>query len=132
MLALGVVAAVVVARRWIDVVEVRGGSMMPTLLPGDRLLVTRLAGDPTAGEVVLAPDPRAPHRELVKRVAAIEGGRVALRGDNAPASTDARTFGELDASAIRWRVALRYWPPDRIGLVPRHSPAVPLATGGGD
>ena len=131
-LALGVAAAISVWRRWVDVVEVRGRSMAPTLLPGDRLLVTRLAGDPAAGEVVLAPDPRAPHRELVKRVAEIEGGRVILRGDNPRASTDARTFGDLEASAIRWRVALRYWPPDRIGLVPRRSPDVDLATGGVD
>ena len=33
------IAAGVAASRWLDVVEVRGGSMAPSLLPGDRLLV---------------------------------------------------------------------------------------------
>ncbi|MGZ8563031.1 MAG: S26 family signal peptidase, partial [Candidatus Limnocylindria bacterium] len=33
------VAAGVAASRWLDVVEVHGGSMAPALLPGDRLLV---------------------------------------------------------------------------------------------
>ena len=32
-------AAAVAGGRWLDVVEVRGRSMAPTLLPGDRLLV---------------------------------------------------------------------------------------------
>jgi nickel-type superoxide dismutase maturation protease len=109
-LVLGLVVATVVARRWLDVVAVRGQSMSPTLRPGDRLLVARLARSPVPGEIVLAPDPRAPWRELVKRVAGVDGSNVVLRGDNPVASTDARTFGSLPASAVRWRVVLRYWP----------------------
>ena len=109
-LILGLVAVAVIARRWLDVVEVRGQSMSPTLLPGDRLLVARLVRAPMPGELVLAPDPRASSRELVKRVAGVGGSNVVLRGDNPVASTDARTFGSLPASAVRWRVVLRYWP----------------------
>ena len=109
-LVLGLVAAALVARRWLDVVEVRGQSMSPTLRPGDRLLVARLARAPMPGEIVLAPDPRAPRRELVKRVAAVDGSNVVLRGDNPVASTDARTFGRLPPSAVTGRVVLRYWP----------------------
>ena len=80
------VAAVAAARRWLDVVEVRGRSMAPTLLPGDRLLVVR-AG-PRPGAIVLALDPREPRRELVKRVASIDPDEIALRGDNSSVSTD--------------------------------------------
>jgi signal peptidase I len=101
------VAGLAAARRRLDVVEVRGRSMAPTLLPGDRLLVARAA--PRLGDVVLASDRRHPPRELIKRVAALERGEVWLRGDNAVASTDARAaVGE-----VRWRAVLRYWPPSR-------------------
>ena len=113
------VLAVVVALllRRVDVVEVRGRSMAPALLPGDRLLVARL-GTPRVGDVVLAFDPRDPRRELVKRVSGLEGGRVTLRGDNRSQSTDARTFGALPQNSVGWRVVGRYWPADRIGRVP--------------
>jgi nickel-type superoxide dismutase maturation protease len=108
--ALVLVAGAIVVRRRVDVVLVRGRSMSPTLLPGDRLLVTRLSRPPRPGEIVLAPDPRESGRELVKRVAGVDGSNIVLRGDNVLASTDARTFGSLPASDVRWRVALRYWP----------------------
>jgi nickel-type superoxide dismutase maturation protease len=97
------------ARRWLDVVEVRGRSMAPTLLPGDRLLVVRMHRAPRVGEVVLAPDPREPRRELVKRVAGVAAGGIELRGDNVAASSDARVAPDR----IRWRAVLRYWPTNR-------------------
>jgi nickel-type superoxide dismutase maturation protease len=110
------IAAATVARRWLDVVEVRGRSMAPTLLPGDRLLVVRAR--PRVGDVVLAPDPRGPRRELIKRVAAADARDLTLRGDNPEASTDARTFGAVPAAAVGWRAIGRYWPADRIGAIP--------------
>ena len=105
--------AVVAARR-LDVVVVRGRSMAPTLLPGDRLVAARLTRSPRRGEIVLAADPREPGRELVKRVSSVTGGRVALRGDDPAASTDGRTFGDLRADTMRWRVIARCWPPGRL------------------
>lgn len=121
--------AVLAARRRLDVVEVRGRSMAPALLPGDRLLVARV-GSPRVGDVVLAADPRDPRRELVKRVSGLDAPSVTLRGDNAAASTDARTFGTLPRSAVRWRVIGRYWPPDRIGPVPPAPRIEPFEEGG--
>lgn len=114
-LTLGV-AGVLVLRRF-DVVEVRGRSMAPTLLPGDRLVVAW--SRPRVGDVVLAADPRAPERELIKRVGRISTRGVELLGDNPAASTDARTFGRLPHGAVRWRVLGRTWPPGRIGPVAR-------------
>lgn len=116
--ALAAIASL--ARPWVDLVEVRGRSMAPALLPGDLLLVERwtyLRRRPFPGEVVLVRDPRLPRRELVKRVAATDGAFVMLRGDASDASTDSRTFGGLPIEAVRWRVGLRYWPPARIGTV---------------
>jgi nickel-type superoxide dismutase maturation protease len=101
--------------RRLDVVEVRGRSMAPTLLPGDRLLVARSGGRFRVGDVVLAPDPRNPARELVKRVRAMDGRGVMLRGDNPALSTDARTFGAVPPDRVRWRVMMRIWPPSRTG-----------------
>ena len=119
-LALGAgVAAVAFARRWLDVVEVQGGSMAPTLLPGEWLLVERRSYSrrrPRVGEIVLATDPRHPSRELIKRVAALnaDAGLVELAGDAPAASTDSRTFGAVPVSGVRWRVIGRYYPPGRI------------------
>lgn len=114
-----VLAAVTASLAWrrLDVVTVRGTSMAPTLLPGERLLVVRGVRPPRVGEVVLATDPREPGRELVKRVVDVRGGQVTLRGDSPAASTDSRAFGTLPEDATRWRVLLRYWPPLRIGRV---------------
>lgn len=106
-----------VARRWFDAVEVRGRSMAPTLLPGDRLLVVA-GGPPHTSDIVLAADPRDPGRELIKRVASFDAFGVTLRGDNPAFSTDARAFGPVPAEAIRWRAVLRYWPLGRIGPIP--------------
>jgi len=113
LLAFG--AVVLLARR-VDVVEVRGTSMAPALLPGDRLLVARLR--PRAGDVVLARDPRHPARELVKRMAWADGRGIHLRGDDPAASTDGRTFGALRPAAVQWRAVGRIWPPRRIGRIP--------------
>lgn len=107
--------------RALDAVEVAGTSMAPALEPGDRLLVeswTFRRRAPLPGDVVLAADPREPDRELVKRVVAVGDAGIFLRGDN-PASTDSRTFGAIRADAVRWRAAFRYWPPRRVGRVPR-------------
>ena len=123
-------AAAVAALRRLDAVEVEGSSMAPALLPGDRLLVeswTFRRRAPRPGEVVLAGDPRAPSRELTKRVAAVRDGTLDLRGDLPPFSTDSRQFGPVPASTVRWRVAVRYWPPARFGPVP--VVPIPLARG---
>ena len=125
-----VVATALVVRRHIDVVEVRGRSMVPALRPRDRLIATRLSRPPRPGEIVIAPDPRAPGRELVKRVVAAGRSGVVLRGDNVAWSTDARAFGPVPASAIEWRVAVRYWPLDRAGRVPTAGPFAPVDEGG--
>ena len=114
------IGAGVAASRWLDVVEVRGGSMAPTLLPGDRLVVesrTFTRRPPRAGEVVLAADPRQGERELIKRVASVDplSATADLRGDAPEASTDSRVFGAIPLSEIRWRAAFRYWPPHRAG-----------------
>ena len=120
LVALGV-------RRWLDVVEVRGRSMAPTLLPGDRLVVARLP--PRAGDVVLATDQRDPSRELIKRVASIDRFGVTMRGDNPAESTDGRAFGASPQEDVQWRALVRYWPLARAGGLP---PRPAIADEGGE
>jgi len=127
-LALGVAAGMAIGRRWLDVVEVRGSSMEPTLIPGDRLLVeshSYVSRAPRPGEVVLAADPRQLDRELIKRVASIDevASSAKLRGDAPEASTDSREFGAVPLSTIQWRAVFRYWPPQRAGRLEAVEPA---------
>lgn len=132
-LLVGMAAAGTILRR-LDVVEVAGSSMAPTLLPGDRLLVesfTYARRAPLEGEIVLAHDPRLPSRELVKRVAGTGEGTLELRGDAASTSTDSRAFGPVPLDQVTWRAVMRYWPPGRIGRIgSSRSAPIPDAAGG--
>jgi len=109
-------------RSWRARVAVEGGSMRPTLEPGDWLLVDPGAyrdTPPAVGDLVLVPDPREPSRLLVKRVAEVhdEGRELYVRGDAAAASTDSRTFGSVRTSGVEGRPWFRYWPPSRLGRI---------------
>jgi len=59
--------------------------MYPTLAPGERVLFDTLAyrlGRPQRGDVVLARHPTRPSTKLVKRIAAVQGHRVTVEGDD--------------------------------------------------
>ncbi len=99
-------------------VEVVGESMVPTLLPGDRLLVSGLAAS-RCGDLVAVEDPERAGLVLVKRLAARQGDRLWVAGDNIAASRDSRQFGPLDRAALWGRVVYRYHPAERAGWVRR-------------
>jgi signal peptidase I len=108
---------------------VSGSSMVPTLLPGDRVLVDRMlyASDlppslvrllpvraPIRGDVVLARSPDDGRSKLIKRCVALSGDRIGpglvppgavwLEGDHAADSRDSRAFGAVDRQALAGRV----------------------------
>jgi nickel-type superoxide dismutase maturation protease len=112
--ALLTAAVVTVVIRRMGRVEVEGDSMLPTLVPGDRLVVVRRRRA-RPGDLVTLPDPRQPGRVMVKRVAQVTAGGVVVRGDNPHASTDSRSFGPVPAASIRGRVVYRYSPEHRRG-----------------
>jgi len=124
VVALALVGLTVALVRPLRRVEVVGGSMAPTFLPGDRLLVLApLPGRPVRaapGDVVAVADPRDRSRILVKRVVAVDraAGTVEVRGDDPSASTDSRHFGPVPRRALIGRVVHRYGPPGRSGPGP--------------
>jgi inner membrane protease subunit 1 len=93
--------------------------MVPTLLPGDRVLLWRGLGPlrppVRVGDLVAVADPRDPDRVMVKRVAGRVGSEVLVHGDNEGASTDSRHFGPVGIATIRGRVVYRYHPEERRG-----------------
>ncbi|HEX2316574.1 MAG TPA: nickel-type superoxide dismutase maturation protease [Thermomonospora sp.] len=100
------------------VVEVTGDSMLPTLRPGD-LLVVRRGGRPVrAGDVVVARHPDDPGRPIVKRAVHREGDGWWLESDNqrAPGRQDSWDFGAVPDRLVLGRVVARYWPPSRVSL----------------
>ena len=93
-------------------VAVEGGSMAPTLEPGDFLVAVR-ARRLRPGVLAVLEHPDRPGFEMVKRLVRASGGAWWVEGDRAEGSTDSRSFGWVSASSIRGRAVLRYWPPGR-------------------
>lgn len=120
LVAAGVTAAYRAGRRFRRF-AISGTSMLPTLRPGDWVLVDQQAYRarlPRRGHIVVARDPRQPERHLVKRVSSVDlHGAVRLAGDNAESSTDSRDFGAIPAEFVSGRVRWRYWPAKRAGAV---------------
>ncbi len=107
-------------RSWHGRIAVLGGSMAPTLQPGDWLLAdpdAYLDTSPVPGDLVLVADPREPSRLLIKRVGEVHGDELFVVGDEAAASTDSRAFGPVAVTAVEGRPWFRYWPPRRLGRV---------------
>ena len=103
-------------------VEVAGGSMEPTLHPGDYLVATK-ASVIRPGALVVVARPGGRSLEVVKRVVGVPGDRCEGRllqsaeywvvGDRPDQSTDSRLFGPVRKADIKGIVRLRYWPSSR-------------------
>ena len=98
-------------------IEVKGPSMIPTLAPGERLLVVPRWRRLARGDLVALRDPEVPSRLLVKRVEAVSPDGVVVRGDNEGASRDSRDFGAVRPGSIVGMAVYRYHPPTRAGVL---------------
>jgi len=61
---------------------VEGSSMFPTLMQGDRLIVSRLSyllGEPDRGDIIVFQYPYGPERDFVKRIIGLPGETVAIQ-----------------------------------------------------
>lgn len=90
--------------------------MEPTLRDGDWLLVDT-AAKPSVGDLVVARDPRAAERLLIKRVAASRADGLRLAGDHAAHAPESEWLGPVAREAVVGRPWLRYWPLRRFGRV---------------
>jgi nickel-type superoxide dismutase maturation protease len=109
LLLFGLSASVALALRR-SLVEVRGPSMEPTLWPGDRLVTLparRRWLHP--GQVVVLDDPLDASHQVIKRITAVTGDHVHVRGDDPRRSTDGRRWGPVPAASVR-RIAVTRWP----------------------
>ena len=118
------VVAFVRAKRFV----VWGESMLPTILPGERVLVDTLAyrfgRRPVAGDVVLASHPARPTLTMLKRVGGVPGDEMEgwtlgedeywLLGDMPEFSTDSRELGPVGSGDIVGRAWVVYWPPGAV------------------
>lgn len=77
-----------------DLYLVSSDSMIPTLLPGDRLLVVRHAAGqlPKRGDVIVFSYPREPQRLYVKRVIGLPGEKITYHGDRLAVDDEAFSY----------------------------------------
>ena len=67
----------------VRVIDVKGSSMLPTLVNKDKMIVSKLFFKPKAGDVVvLKKDEYDPNKALVKRIIATEGQAINIDFDN--------------------------------------------------
>ncbi len=91
--------------------RIEGKSMLPTVSPGERVLVNKAAywlRSPRPGDLVVVRDPRLPSRWLLKRLEAPSDDGWLVAGDNEDASTDSRAFGPVPRRLIAGKVWFRY------------------------
>jgi signal peptidase I len=96
--------------------DVPTGSMKPTILEGDRIVVNKLAydlkvpfttwhvaewGGPTNGDVVVCLSPKDGIR-LVKRVIGVPGDSVAMRGNRLLVNDRASVYTPLAPASVPW------------------------------
>jgi signal peptidase I len=123
LVLVAVALAVTLATRFLAMPwTVAGGSMEPTLSSGDRVWIdvwTLRHRPPRVGEIVLLDGPGG--QALVKRVArppaGVGPGSVWVLGDAPAVSRDSRQFGAVPSTAVRGRVAWRFWPARKAGPV---------------
>jgi nickel-type superoxide dismutase maturation protease len=95
-------------------VLVDGPSMLPTLRPGDCLLVRRQRAV-RPGDVVVARFAVRPGVLVVKRAVRRADDGWWVEGDNPVVADDSRRYGTAE---VVGRVLLRWWPLADVGRVP--------------
>lgn len=94
-LSIALIICVVIFAFFIRFIDVRGTSMHPTLLNGDKMLVSGLFYEPQAGDVVVfKKDEYSPDRALVKRVIATEGQVINIDFDRGIVYVDGQPIEE--------------------------------------
>ncbi|WP_344258961.1 nickel-type superoxide dismutase maturation protease [Streptomyces sodiiphilus] len=93
----------------VGLAEVYNPSMLPTLRPGDRLLL-RYGGRVRPGDVIVVRHPFQHDLLIVKRAVERRPGGWWVRGDNPRVTNDSREFGAVPADLVMARALLRLRP----------------------
>ena len=64
---------------WVEAFKIPSGSMIPTLLTGDHIWISKTARTPSRGDVIVFRYPKEPDKDFIKRVVAIGGDSIELR-----------------------------------------------------
>ena len=92
----------------IFIMTVRGQSMTPFAVQGQRVVVRRLLFQkPRIGDVVVAQHPQR-NAMLLKRITNIQNNAYCIEGDNPARSTDSRHFGAVSEKHIIGKV-IKVW-----------------------
>ncbi|WP_240610900.1 signal peptidase I [Ammonifex thiophilus] len=84
-LVIAVILAVVIRAFILQPFYIPSGSMIPTLLQGDRILVAKFAywfKDPQRGDIIVFHYPLNPRKDYIKRVIGVGGDVVELRDNH--------------------------------------------------
>lgn len=87
----------------LTVFRVEDRSMEPKMKAGDYLIVSRMYGKLSVGDVVVLRHPEK-SMNIVKRISAIDGFDISVAGDNAERSEDSRSFGSISRHKILGKV----------------------------
>ena len=93
-IAIALILALLVRTFIVQAFKIPTGSMRPTLLEGDRILVSKFIyrfQEPEAGEVIVFKYPEDPKRDFIKRFIAKGGQRVEIR--NGQLFVDGKVLG---------------------------------------
>lgn len=75
--------------------------MLPTLKPGQNVLIRCWFYQPKVGDIVVIKQNK---RNIIKRIQKIQGYKYFVEGDNEKESTDSRTFGPIFKQEIVGKV----------------------------
>jgi signal peptidase I len=99
LISLIVVAGAVATLVFIRFVRIQAGSMMNTIIPGDRVMSIRYLGGLERGDIVAFKLPTKPQIQYIKRVIGLPGETILLRGTkvfiDGKELSEARTFVDL-------------------------------------
>lgn len=93
------------------VIDVVGQSMLPTLEPGDKIVITRFAGDYEQGDIIVLRKDTFRKEPIVKRIIAVGGQTIDIDFENGIVYIDGEALDEPYVNE------LTYEPEDFVGPV---------------
>jgi len=117
-LVIAVILALLIRTYVIEPFWIPSGSMEPTLMPDDRILVSKLDyrfGEPSRGDVVVFKYPLDPSKNYIKRLIGLPGETIEIRDQKL--YINGRPWGPLSEELIIGKADYIFWPISRLGAI---------------